>query len=89
MRAAVDTDPRPPGGCWSDEQLGEDDVAAAVAGDGPLLTTALRMPAKTKRKAAISENSALAHPGSINGGAPACRQRDLYDPSHPCPCRGQ
>lgn len=28
MRAAVDTDPRPPGGWWSDEQSGEDDVVA-------------------------------------------------------------
>ena len=35
MRAAVDADPRPPGGRWSHEQIGEDDVAAKVAGDGP------------------------------------------------------
>jgi hypothetical protein len=33
MRAAADTDPRPPGG-WSDERMGEDDVAPEVAGDG-------------------------------------------------------
>ena len=34
MRAAIDTDPPPPGGWWSDEQIGEDDVAAEVAGEG-------------------------------------------------------
>jgi hypothetical protein len=30
MRAAVDTDPRPPGGWWSDEQIGEGEVLQAL-----------------------------------------------------------
>jgi hypothetical protein len=31
MRAAIDTDPRPPGGWWSDEQIGESELVAQGA----------------------------------------------------------